>query len=150
MKPRAFCANCGADILLDEPIRIDDFTMIGDGYPLLYRGQPLPLTRGEMIIAWTILKSYPNHVSDDTLKLRTGSESEWNGTKVLVHRIRRKCTAAGAPDPMETIRGFGYRWKPGGGDAVAQTLATGDRPIAEALHSLYARGPKLPVDSPLG
>ncbi len=35
-----------------------------------------------------------------------------NLIEVYVGRLRRKLTAAGAPDPLVTVRGFGYRFDP--------------------------------------
>ncbi len=35
--------------------------------------------------------------------------------KVAVGRLRRKLAAAGAGDPIETVRGFGYRYRPADG-----------------------------------
>jgi DNA-binding response OmpR family regulator len=138
VKHQQFCHNCGADISLDEPIRIDDFSMIGDGYPLLYKGQVVKLTLGERLIVWSLLKAYPDHVKRSTLLDRLDSEGGDNLVSVMLVRIRAALARAGAPSAIETLRGQGIRWKPGGGDDVARTLATGDAPITEILHQLYA------------
>lgn len=137
MKHHRFCHNCGADIYLDEPIRIDDFSMVGDGHPLCYKGKPIKLTHGERMIIWSLLKAYPRHVSKSTLLDRCGSDGLNNLIQVLVCRIRRNLKVMGIPDPIETVHGFGYRWKPGGGNDLAETLASGDTPIGELLHQLY-------------
>ena len=137
MKSRSFCPRCGADICLDEPIRIDDFSMIGDGYPLVWRGHLIQLTRGERIVVWSRLNAYPDHVSKPVLLDRLDSEGMNNTISVMISRIRGRLRAVGAPDAIETIWGKGHRWKPGGGDAVAATLAEGDTPIAELLNHLY-------------
>ena len=39
-----------------------------------------------------------------------GPEAADNQVKLYVGRLRRKLAAAGAGDPIETRRGFGYRW----------------------------------------
>ncbi len=42
-----------------------------------------------------------------------GHEMEFssNSLEVLVSRIRRKLKSVGAPDPIDTVRGIGYRWR---------------------------------------
>lgn len=137
MKHQRFCHNCGADVTLDEPIRIDDFSMVGDAFPFCYRGEPLNLTAGERTVIWSLMKAYPDHVTKPTLLDRIGSDGMNNLIQVLVCRIRAKLREIGAPDPIETVHNRGYRWKPGGGDEVAETLATGEKPIGELLNQLY-------------
>lgn len=107
-----FCPNCGADIRKDQPVSIGDFAMAGDGYPLLYRGQPVHLTRCEASIVWSILKAHPAHVRGSTLLMRCDSEGEPNMVRVLVRRIRIRLMRAGIPDPIETVWGrSAYRWR---------------------------------------
>jgi hypothetical protein len=59
MNSPAFCPHCGSDIRLDQPILLNDFSMFGDGYPLVYRGKPVHLTPGQSALCWTLLKAYP-------------------------------------------------------------------------------------------
>lgn len=136
MKYQAFCRNCGADVSLDAPIRIDDFSMIGDGYPLCFKGEPVGLTHGEKVVVWSLLKAYPDHVSKPTLLDRLDSDGANNLVQVLVCRIRHKLKAAGAPDAIQTVHRQGYRWKPGGGDEVAKKALEVDGPIHEILTQL--------------
>lgn len=106
----AFCPHCGADIRLDAPISLNDFSMYGDGYPLCYQGTPLPLTPSQNSICWTLLKAYPLIVRTDAIILRVGSESESNAIEVQLSRIRSKLRRLGIPNPIETVWGRGYRW----------------------------------------
>ncbi len=138
MNHRAFCRNCGADIVIDEQICIDEFSMLGDAYPLCYRGQPIKLTHGERTVAWSLLKAYPEHVRRTTLLDRLDSESANNILQVIICRIRHKLTEVGAPNAIETVWGAGYRWKPGGGHAVAEKVSGDARGITKALRQLYS------------
>lgn len=137
MKTQAFCSKCGADVLLDEPIRIDGFSMLGDSYPLCYMEQPIRLTLGESRLVWTIMKAFPVTVSESTLRERLGVEGDGNTISVLVHRVRRKLADLQLRSPIETIRGHGYRWKPEGGYEVAEKIVSGDAPVTTALQLLY-------------
>jgi DNA-binding winged helix-turn-helix (wHTH) protein len=137
MKPARFCPKCGADILLDEPIRIDDFAMIGEQFPLCYRAQPIHLTRSERIVVWSILKAFPKAVSKPTLLDRLDSDGVNNTIQVLICRIRKKIMDIGGPDTIETVRGEGYRWRPVSHLSVAERLTEGDIGIGEVLVQLY-------------
>jgi DNA-binding response OmpR family regulator len=106
----AFCPHCGSDIRSDEPILLNDFSMYGDGYPLVYRGKPVHLTPGQSALCWSLLKAYPSIVRANTLILRMGSDCESNVIDVVISRIRAKLRMISAPNPIETIRGRGYRW----------------------------------------
>lgn len=107
----AFCPHCGADIRVDEPILLNGFSMYGDGYPLMYNGKGVLLTRYESSFCWTLLKAYPRMVKHDTLLLRLGSDSETNVLDVVVSRIRAKLRHHGVPNPIETMYGQGgFRW----------------------------------------
>lgn len=109
------CLCCGADIRLDEPIMIDDFSMFGDGYPLAYKGKPLRISPHESSVCWTLMKVYPMHIGRDALLNRIGSEeAEANVLQVYICRIRAKLRAQGIPDPIETIRYKGFRWRSAG------------------------------------
>lgn len=105
------CHCCGADIRLDEPLVIDDFSMFGPGYPLAYKGKPLRLTPHESAICWSLMKAYPMSLSRDAILYRIGSEdAEANVLQVYVCRIRKKLKSQGIPSPIETIRHRGFRW----------------------------------------
>lgn len=137
MKHHAFCPKCGADVSLDEPRRIDDFSMVGAGYPLLYRGEEVGLTPFERELAWSIMKAFPAHVSGDTLLQRSDADLQENSLKVYICRIRQRVREVGGPDPLETVRGLGYRWRPGGGHAIAERVAADAGSVTEILNSIY-------------
>lgn len=117
MKVAPICPCCGTDIALDSPIIINDFAMNGAGYPLFYKGTKLPLSPGEELICWSLMKNYPAHVTTAALGERIGSDCEDvdNAIKVLVCRIRRKMRQLDAPQSIETVTGHrAYRWDPRG------------------------------------
>jgi OmpR family two-component system response regulator YxdJ len=105
-----FCPCCGADIRLDTPIMLNDFSMYGDGYPLMHKGKRVPLTPMQNAICWTLLKAYPAVVSADVLMIRVGSDAESNALDVQLSRMRAKMRELGIPNPIETIWGKGFRW----------------------------------------
>lgn len=111
MKP--FCPHCGFDLSADQPILINDFSMLGPGAPLCYQGQALRLTYGEAAVAWTLLKACPDPVQVDVILDRIGSEAGPEAVSVYIHRIRRKLAEAGASDMIAVARRGGkraYRW----------------------------------------
>lgn len=112
IEARKFCHNCGADICVDEPITIDDFSMTGDSCPLTYKDTVVRLTRGEQSLVWSLLKAYPSHVTRSTLLNRLDSDGFGDCVQVLICRIRRKLSLVGAPQAIDTVWGRGYRWKP--------------------------------------
>jgi DNA-binding response OmpR family regulator len=114
MNAPAFCPHCGADIRLDQPICLNDFSMFGDGYPLLYMLKPLPLSRAQASLVWTLMKACPHKVSVDTIMIRIGSDCESNVIDVLVSRIRAICRELNVPNHIETMRGRGYPLVPDG------------------------------------
>lgn len=105
------CPCCGTDITVDAPIVIDDFSMFGDGYPLVYKGKPLRLTPRESALCWALMKSYPYHLSKDALLNHIGSEdAETNVIEVFLSRLRRKLSMAEIPNPVQSIRCKGLKW----------------------------------------
>jgi DNA-binding response OmpR family regulator len=107
---RHFCPNCGWSVDRDTPVIINDFSMFADGYPLLYKGEKVPLTAGEARVCWSLLRAFPDHVSVDTLAIRCSSNGFNDTIKVLICRIRRKLRDIGCENQIETIWGMGYRW----------------------------------------
>lgn len=108
----ALCPSCGYDFLVDQSSTVEGFTMHGESSPLEVLGQVIPLSRGESSLVWSLMKAYPSPVRHDALLLRMGSEANTGNTlQVLVCRVRRKLREAGIPDPIELVRGRGYRWR---------------------------------------
>jgi DNA-binding response OmpR family regulator len=106
----AFCPHCGSDLKVDAPILFDNFSMFGDGYPLLYKQRLVPLTPGQASLVWTLLKAFPHAVKDDTIINRIGSDCGSNVIDVMVSRIRATFRRMGIPNHIETVRGRGFRW----------------------------------------
>lgn len=94
----------------DEPILINDFSILGMGYPLCYKDHPIDLTRSEVEVCWTLMKAFPSMVKPATILTRIGSDGEPNTLSVLIYRIRDKFKARGIPCPIATVRGYGYHW----------------------------------------
>lgn len=111
MNARALCHHCGADIALDAPILLNEFSMRGAGWPLCWNNLPLKLTNGEAAICWALMKAYPEAVRHHVLLERLDSAGLNNMLNVMVCRIRAKLRALGATDPIESVWGIGYRWK---------------------------------------
>jgi DNA-binding response OmpR family regulator len=128
MNAPAFCPHCGADIRLDQPICLNDFSMFGDGYPLYYQQQPIILTSAQSAICWSLLKAFPRMVRRDALINRMGSDSLSNAVEVQVSRIRDKLRQLGVPNPIETVQGKGYRWTLDPEGAPIQRNNGGGRP----------------------
>lgn len=110
---RPFCPHCGCDISIDQPVIINDFSMMSSSAQFLYRGNPIKLTPAERSICWSLMKAFPEPVKLDVLLERMDSDGEYNTVSVLVHRIRKKLAEAGANDPIVPDRSYGkraYRW----------------------------------------
>lgn len=112
MTGHVLCPSCGYDLVTDQPIILGDYSIIGAGYPVCYRGTPIKLSPMESNICATLMKAFPKAVKPDALTLRLGSEGEWNIPQVLVCKIRRKFKEIGLEDPIETMYKIGYRWRP--------------------------------------
>jgi DNA-binding response OmpR family regulator len=96
------CLGCGRDLVPDQPIIINDFSMLSAMSPLYYRGNPIKLTFSERTVVWTMLKAFPHPVSHEVMLNRLDSEAEGNVIDVYVSRVRGKLRAAGAPIPFES------------------------------------------------
>ena len=101
----AFCPECGHDLLVDAPVLLNDFAMLGPLWPLSYKGEPVRLTGAEQNLCWALMRSFPDPVKVDTLLERLHSKGGSDMVRVIVHRTRRKLAAMGAPNPIRSIRG---------------------------------------------
>jgi DNA-binding response OmpR family regulator len=110
------CPCCGTDIALDEPIVINDFSMLGAGRPLFYRDVMVSLTHGEALICWSLMKAYPGFLTLSAIAERISErdlEAPDNLVRVLVCRIRKKLRDLGAPVPIVTLsQHHAYEWDP--------------------------------------
>lgn len=125
----AFCPHCGSDLKVDTPILLNGFAMFGDGYPLHYNGKVIRLTPQQSALTWTLLKAYPLAVRADALLMRIGSDSESNVIDVVISRVRSKLRAEGIPNPIESVRGVGFRWSL---EPVGYRSCGGGRPKKDA------------------
>jgi DNA-binding response OmpR family regulator len=78
-------------------------------------GEELALTPVEYKLMLTFVRN-PNQIlsRDHLLDLIWGGAVGTSGAQVKVHvgRLRRKLASAGLGDAIETVRGFGYRYRP--------------------------------------
>jgi hypothetical protein len=103
-----FCPGCGLDLVQDQPVIIDKWSMFGHGYPLCYEGRPL---------------RFPRHVRHDILLDRMDSDGTPNTLNVFVHRVRAKLRDVGIESPIRSVRGIGYVWVKEGDHEVAEDVA---------------------------
>jgi DNA-binding response OmpR family regulator len=77
-------------------------------------GRPVVLTPLEFKLLTTFV-DHPDHVLDaDRLRelVWNGSQTSRDEVKVYVGYLRRKLKEAASVEPIETVRGFGYRYRP--------------------------------------
>lgn len=98
------CPHCGYDLIVDQPIIINDWAMMSPVTPLRYRGHPITLTGSERNIVWTVMKMCPQPVAFDVILERLGSESTGNLIDVYMSRMRKKFAAADMPMPIAAAR----------------------------------------------
>jgi DNA-binding response OmpR family regulator len=82
---------------------------------VLAAGHELELTPTEFRLVASFVRRPNRILSHDQLLDEVwgaGAEGSRSQVKVYVGYLRRKLAAAGAGDPFETIRGFGYRYNP--------------------------------------
>lgn len=110
-----FCPGCGRDLMIDQPIILNDFAMMGPMSPLTFKGTTIKLTTAERNLIWTLMKACPRPVRFDVILDRIDSESVGNVIDVYMSRIRKKLRAIKAPIPFESLKErTGYRalyWK---------------------------------------
>lgn len=102
---KAFCPECGHDLYGLGPVLLNDFAMMGDLSGLTWRGEPVKLTGFETQLCWTLMKAFPDPVRVDTIIERLGSDGSNGSIRVIVHRVRRKLSALGAPNPICSVPG---------------------------------------------
>lgn len=114
MKEERLCPHCGFDLKVDSPVMLDDFSMDGAGYPLLYKGRPVKLTHGEALICWALMKAYPDFVTLGALLGRISVDGDNEDTiRTLICRLRQKLRDISAGPLIETVWGrHAYRWSP--------------------------------------
>jgi two-component system response regulator MprA len=80
-------------------------------------GQPVPLTRLEYNVLEAFVR-HPNQVLSQEQLLELAWEDpesvSRDQVKLYVGYLRRKLGKRGGESPIETVRGFGYRFRPAG------------------------------------
>lgn len=105
------CPHCGYDLLRDEPIILNDFSMIGPDYPLCYKTKPVRgLTQAQREIVWALMKACPRVLRYDVLLERLGSIGTRNIIAVHTSRMRAIFQEQGIPMAAVNIWGRGWMW----------------------------------------
>lgn len=102
------CPGCGRDLVADQPVIINDFSMLNANSPLFWNGKPIKLAFSERTLVWAMMKAFPSSVTHDALLNRLDSEAEGNVIDVYASRLRAKLRAVGAPIPFESQRASTY------------------------------------------
>lgn len=104
-----FCPNCGHNLQPDTPVEIGPWQL----WPTRARlnGQTVDLTRAECGVLHSLATARDRTLSSVVIGQRISyAENVENLVAVLISRIRNKL---GNACPIETVRGFGYRWASG-------------------------------------
>ncbi|WP_375249520.1 winged helix-turn-helix domain-containing protein [Sphingomonas sp.] len=104
-----YCPSCGFNLHADELLTDGPFSVDPRG-EVLFEGQPLRLAGSAARILLALLRAGGRTVTPEALLSRARDGESANLISVHVHRIRRVLRAAGAPCPIQTVRGLGYRW----------------------------------------
>ncbi|MBB5986012.1 winged helix-turn-helix domain-containing protein [Sphingobium lignivorans] len=107
----ACCPNCGFDITKDDLVERDGFKLHPREGLGSYLGRSIGLTGSELVLLHTIGQA-KRTISREALHNRVSDcETFPEIVGTFVCKIRSKLRTAGVPDPIETVRGKGYRWK---------------------------------------
>lgn len=104
---------------------------------VVVHGVEVPLTSREFEIVM-MLAEHPGWVFSADQLSSDSSQGERSPESVSVHvsRLRRKLAEAGAPDSIETVRGFGYRLCQDAEECGPYTPAGANRELRDALWQL--------------
>lgn len=97
------------------PVYVDEFVSIDQLQRRVeVRGIRVDLTPTEFKLLWTLAQNSDRVLSSrQLLDLAWGDENgDPQRVKLYVGYLRRKLSAAAAVNPIETVRGFGYRYRP--------------------------------------
>jgi DNA-binding response OmpR family regulator len=109
---QAVCPCCGYNLRRDERVDHGRFSHAPNTGAFV-DGARLRLHPAAEMIFGALIRARGRALTIDALKGVTGSEDALGNTpKVHICHIRRACAAVGAPDPIETLAGRGYRWAP--------------------------------------
>jgi DNA-binding response OmpR family regulator len=105
--------GAGADVYDDGYLRIDDANA-----EVSVRGRPVAVTPLELRLLRTLVRNRDHILSrDQILDAVWGEGASASQVKLYVGYLRRKLEPASGdvPVPIETVRGFGYRYRTPGG-----------------------------------
>lgn len=103
---RKCCPACGFNLAADEPIEIGRWKVLpGQAF---FDGVEHRLTVAEHRLLHAVAREHPRLARRSAVvnRISTSAEAD-NVVSVLVTRLRKKL---GANCPIETVRGFGFRW----------------------------------------
>lgn len=112
----AVCLNCGLDLSPFEPIERGDLR-IPDRVTVQWRGHTLPLTPQQRLILLAIVRADGAIVKRSALMEAIGTDTDdrdaTNVVDVQIHHIRAAFREVDRMfDCLETVRGYGLRWRP--------------------------------------
>lgn len=103
----AFCPQCGFNIKADKPVERDGWRIVPG--MAFYHGAPVALTASMATILHTLAMAAPDPVRTSVLENRSARGRYGNGSlKVVISELRKRL---GDLSPIETVAGFGYRWR---------------------------------------
>lgn len=123
MSDLCICPHCGYDLIAEA--RIEDGLWLYEPHVgLSYDGKFIPLPPACALLAGALIRARGRTLSKAALLGVMGSEDALEHlVAIQVCRVRRSLIEAGALCPIETVRGFGYRWI-----AAAHLKTTHDTP----------------------
>ncbi len=104
-----------ADVDATPPVYVDEFVWIDQLQRRVeVRGERVDLTPTEFRLLWTLTHNANQVLSpSQLLSLAWGDDGgDPQRVKLYVGYLRRKLRAAASVNPIETVRGFGYRYRP--------------------------------------
>lgn len=107
----AFCPSCGLDLRRDELIERDGFTFDPRG-AAFFGGKALRLTRAEIGILQTLAKAEGRPVVAGAISGRVGNGGGGDSIRTIICKLRHRLADLAIPDPIESVWGRGYRWRP--------------------------------------
>lgn len=103
------CPSCHR-AFLDTPAHAEGWTVSLDGK--VKRGErEIRVTVQQAALLHMIAAAAPNPVHRDSLRSLINRRSHPNLVTVQVHKARETLAGAFGAHPIETIHGFGYRWR---------------------------------------
>ncbi len=106
----AMCPACGYNLVKDEPIQLDGYTL-GPHLCIAPGGVNVHLTPGEAGVLYALAKAGGGWVSTEALHNRVSDAEDARVVPVYVFRIRKKLGKACPIEGRNTRGHGGYRWR---------------------------------------